>query len=297
MKSINLFWYKLPDGSSNYGDELNYFIVRELSGRQVNHIPYPYKWYKVPLIYLNNKIKKRGYVDFKGMLRSVFARKILFAIGSVLQIYDRNGIIIWGAGIIQNKSRIHKATFKAVRGLETVKRLKELGYDAPSTLGDPALLLPLLVNHAKKKYKVGIAPNFRHYEECVRKLNLPSACILIDLKDGVQSVTDQITSCEYILATSLHGLIVAHAFNIPALWVDLKLENKLAGDDIKFRDYFSSVDIDPYLPVAVDAFNLSYIENLMSQNSNKILIKNDLNQIQRSLLKSFPFTLKKKYQF
>ncbi|EPH13400.1 hypothetical protein HMPREF9713_00729 [Myroides odoratimimus CCUG 12700] len=295
MRSINLYWYKIADGSSNYGDELNYFIVRELSGKKINHIPYPYKWYKVPFVYLNNLLRKKGYASFKGMFNSLFARNVLFAIGSILQIYDRNGITVWGSGIIKKDTKIYKADFKAVRGLETIKRLEELNYKAPNVFGDPALLMPLLIEPIAKKYRVGIVPNYKHNEELFGKLVLPSDCCLIDLRGNIQSVTELITSCDYILSTSLHGLIVAHAYEIPALWVDLNLKTKLAGDDTKFKDYFSSVGIDNYQPISINFFDESYIEELMNNYKLNTLINSNLKEMQRSLLNAFPFELKKKY--
>lgn len=296
MKSVNLFWYKIPDGSSNFGDELNFFLVKELSGKNVKHIPYPYKWYKVILFYLRNLIKKNGYISFKGMINSLFAKQVLFVIGSVLHIYDRNGVIVWGAGIIKENSKVHNADFKAVRGLETVRRLKDLGYNPPKVLGDPALLLPLIIKPIQKKHKIGIVPNYKHFDELNQHLNLPPEFVLIDLKDEVYTVTNEMTSCEYILATSLHGLIVAHAYNIPALWVDLNLKNKLAGDDIKFKDYFSSVNIEPYQPLVIETLDFELIRSLIEDNKDKVKINNNLAIIQKNLLESFPFSLKNKYK-
>lgn len=296
MSCINLYWYKIADGSSNYGDELNFFIVKELSGKKVKHVPYPYKWYKVPFIYVNNLLRKKGYASFNGMLNSLFAKDVLFAIGSILQIYDRKGITVWGSGIIKADTKINKADFKAVRGFETVKRLEELNYQSPNVFGDPALLMPLLINPIEKKYRIGIVPNYKHNNELFGNLILPSDCCLIDLRGDVKSVTELITSCEYIFSTSLHGLIVAHAYKIPALWVDLNLKCKLAGDDTKFKDYFSSVGIDSYQAIPISFFEKTYVEKIMNDYKDYILIKNDLNKIQRNLLDVFPFALKKEFQ-
>src|SRR5690606_11178134 len=210
-----------------------------------------------------NLIRKRGYANLRGMFDSFFARKILFAIGSVLQIYDRSGVIVWGSGIIREDTVVRNADFRAVRGPKTAGKLKGYGYDAPNVFGDPALLLPLMISPASKKWKVGIVPNYKHYEELKEKFEFPEEYRLIDLRDGVETVTNELTSCEFILATSLHGVIVAHAYSIPALWVDFKLENSLAGDDIKFEDYLISVNIKPYSPVEINSLDLEYIKRLM----------------------------------
>ena len=54
-------------------------------------------------------------------------------------------------------------------------------------------------------------------------------------------VAKQITECEYIISSSLHGCITAIAYGIPCAWV--KIKNKLKGDDIKFYDFFESAGI------------------------------------------------------
>lgn len=59
----------------------------------------------------------------------------------------------------------------------------------------------------------------------------------------IEFVVDEIISCEYILSTSLHGVIVAQAYDIPTLWIK---HNDINTDGIKFYDYFDSVGIKPY---------------------------------------------------
>jgi exopolysaccharide biosynthesis predicted pyruvyltransferase EpsI len=62
----------------------------------------------------------------------------------------------------------------------------------------------------------------------------------------IEPVTDLFLQCEKIISTSLHGLIVSHAYRIPAVWV--QFSDKLFGDGIKFQDYFESVKMETYIP-------------------------------------------------
>ncbi|WP_156383835.1 hypothetical protein [Methylobacterium sp. Leaf456] len=58
---------------------------------------------------------------------------------------------------------------------------------------------------------------------------------------------DAVLSCRRILSSSLHGLILAHAYGIPATW--LKISDRPLGDDFKFRDYWASIGRDDVSPV------------------------------------------------
>src|SRR5699024_7687362 len=112
----------------------------------------------------------------------------------------------------------------------------------------------------------------------------------------IEEVVKQICSCEYILSTSLHGLIVAHAYSIPALWLK---KGYIDTDGFKFKDYFSSVDIPLYDGVEYDNRILTdenEIVGLFHNNTEISLIQNSLQEIQQKLLSSFPYPLIKKYQ-
>jgi pyruvyltransferase len=53
-------------------------------------------------------------------------------------------------------------------------------------------------------------------------------------------VIDDIASCDAIASSSLHGVITANAYGIPAAW--LEFSSKIGGDGMKYIDYFQSVD-------------------------------------------------------
>ena len=133
------------------------------------------------------------------------------------------------------------------------------GYDCPEVYGDPALHLPLYYSPPSppptptktKPYKLGILPHYVDYGQVKTRLKTTPGHkkqhlllidvlidVSVDMSKGVQRVIDQIVSCETILSSSLHGIIVAHAYGIPAGWI--RFSSKLSGDGIKFLDYYAS---------------------------------------------------------
>lgn len=299
--TIKLFWYKHNEGFGNFGDELNPYIIGKLSGQKIQFININYfnlrvKSFLKSLTY-SVWTKKMSFVEFTRYLSYYFVRKpkVVVAIGSVLQFVKKARCIIWGSGIISSDTTFSDAEFTAVRGKKTVQRLKELGYNVPEVIGDPALLLPLIYqSSAIKKYKVGIIPHLAHYQSLNHSKS--DDTIVVNLLDPVEKVIEEICSCELTLSTSLHGIIVSHAYNIPSLWVNFKEANAktIGGDDIKFEDYFSSVGIRSYTSINVrqDSLNPAAI---IEEFSDYMLPKLDISILQKNLLKVAPFYVKKEY--
>lgn len=301
---MRLFWWKHKEGNGNFGDELNPYLIEKLSGITPKHI-------EIKHLY-NNPIK-----TLKSITRAVWGAQIsvgeamillkygfmknpqiILGIGSVLHLKRKTGYDVWGSGIISKFTRFEDGNFLAVRGKYTQQKCAELGYNVPEVLGDPALLLPLVFQpNSKKSYKIGIIPHMQHFSE-LSQLNSKDL-LVINLLDDIEKIVDEICSCELTLSTSLHGIIVSHAYEIPSLWVNFK-ENKQAlyGDNIKFKDYFSSVDMAEYdfaLISAHDLNNLSeFVTKINTTYRENLLIEGDvLSIIQQQLLSVAPFPVKK----
>src|SRR5690625_364035 len=296
-RKINLYWYKHKEGHGNFGDELNTYIVEKLTGKKVKYININY--FGLPVVIflktLTYQLLKTGlsFFDYLENLYFYFIRrpKVLVGIGSVLQSVKTNNCIVWGAGIIESSATFGEADFRAVRGKKTQQRLRELGYKVPEAIGDPAILLPLLYQpKVKKKYKMGIIPHFIHFQEM--KTLATDEILVINLLEPIEKVIDQINSCEFTFSSSLHGIIVSHAYGVKSVWITNEL-NKLSGDDIKFADYFSSVNIVPYKPLNMDLISKHFEENLkllqVINESSILPVQSSLNKIQKDLIKSFPF--------
>ncbi|PKP12504.1 MAG: polysaccharide pyruvyl transferase family protein [Bacteroidetes bacterium HGW-Bacteroidetes-3] len=267
--AINLFWFSLnrDDGKENFGDLLSDYIIRKISNKKIIRVIHP------------------------SMRRYKYFLKHYLAVGSILEVANLNSIV-WGSGLIRKNDLIKKAKFLAVRGPITRKRLLELGYKVPELYGDPAILLPQFYsNNPIKKYKIGIIPHYVDYDIIKTSLTSNKHITIIDLlTNNVEKVIEEILECNYVISSSLHGLIVPHAYGIPALWV--KFSDKLGGDNIKFYDYFESVNIiyNNEINLNTKQVELDFLLKLLNDNKEIILpTKKIIRQRKIDLLESNPF--------
>jgi len=205
-----------------------------------------------------------------------------FMIGSILQrCTDKS--IIWGSGLISEEAKCQQApkNILAVRGPLTRKKLIEQGIACPEIFGDPALLLPEIYPSPDKikKYKLGIIPHFNDKNDAWLRLEFlnQSDIKIIDIQNKHPlKVVDEMLSCEYIISSSLHGIIIADAYKIPSVWIEF--EKPFEDGHFKFQDYFYSVGRSVEGPVKINEFNsLNDIINVFEPYTIKIdleLLKN-----------------------
>ncbi len=135
--------------------------------------------------------------------------------------------------------------FLAVRGKLSRKQIMSWGAHVPEVYGDPAILLPLMYNpDIKATHKVGIIPHFVDEPfltgEMINNLVGDRTWKKIDVCQDYQSFVNEVLTCEYIISSSLHGLIIAEAYGIPVQWITIS--DKVIGKGFKFRDYLSATD-------------------------------------------------------
>ncbi len=208
---MRLYWYK----STNFGDKLSPYLVEKITGK---------------------KPQRASFITtFLGLKENYSAIGSLFSfIGSKTTV--------WGTGIIGTKQLIRKPKkILAVRGPLTRQELIKRNIPCPRIYGDPALLLPKYYTpKSNKKYELGIIPHFIDYLIVKYKVK-DNRIKIIDLRKPIETVIEDIHSCKRIISSSLHGLIVAHAYKIPALWAEFS--KMVIGKGFKFRDYLASVKL------------------------------------------------------
>lgn len=260
----------------NWGDDLNYYFIQMITGRPV-------------VMYHNFKLAKW------------FHLKNYLCIGTLLDAvnYSNKQTVVWGAGVSgQDRDFIIPHKMCAVRGYKTIDFLKNRNFPHPIVVGDPALLLPRFYEpkfrgerreekgeKKLRKFKIGIIPHvidLKHpvVDEIQQK---HPEILIIDLAHYKKwtDVIDQICSCNMILSSSLHGLIVSDAYGIPNSWIELS--GKIPAGYFKYQDYGTSVKRELARPLRIEY--LSDIE--LAQKQCQQWTKPEINT--NALLTACPF--------
>lgn len=169
----------------------------------------------------------------------------LAGVGSILDALPSSfDGAIWGSGLIEDKPHpLPLATILSVRGSLTASHL---GTPDSVTLGDPGILVARHVPRGQVGPMLGLVPHKTMQSSWeVRELasRYPSQIRVIDVRQGPTKVAHNIASCSGILTSSLHGLVVADSYSIPAAWFAPTAE--MRGGDFKFRDYETSLGSAP----------------------------------------------------
>ncbi len=223
MKTVRLFWWQPPqypiwhpkkyfnnvrykNVKLNFGDELSEFIVAKV-------------------------------LSTKPIRAKATEQNKLLGIGSVLH-FAQNNDTIWGSGINGKKRELNATgsslNVLSVRGPLTREFLLYKNCIVPEIYGDPALLLseiyPAMNNQHPKKDYIIIPhfseinnPLFKGYEE---HLVLPN--------QTPEKVIEEILQSSLVISSSLHGVIVAESYNIPAILLRVTDNEPL----FKYMDYY-----------------------------------------------------------
>ncbi|MDE3045693.1 MAG: polysaccharide pyruvyl transferase family protein [Verrucomicrobiota bacterium] len=213
----------------------------------------------LPLYYWNESLKQtEPYVNFGDYLslklverivnQPVYAfpknppRKVkkLLAVGSIL-VFAYDNDVIWGSGIngktlTKQHYRFNHLDVRAVRGPLTRQFLMEnFNIPCPEVYGDPALLFPYFFPEFQRKENPSreyiIIPNC--FERSLFPKENPN---VVHPTEPWNEVIEKILDSKFVISSSLHGIIIAEAYGIPArLLRPPNTPNHL----FKYQDYYS----------------------------------------------------------
>jgi hypothetical protein len=258
--------YALPvrywTAKKNFGDLIGPMIVENLSGRLV---------------------KQEKSSDTSPYLLSV---------GSIIQTIDKPGAIIWGSGLLRPleprwRGRLSKNSIRkicAVRGKLTRDQLLEIGLDVPEVFGDPALLLPDFLRFDGSSGKVIVCPHLAH-RQWFADLSDPGLQV-IDVADDPIQVIRSLATARAVISSSLHGLIVAQAFNVPWVWFSIE-DNPLDRSHFKFEDFFSTLEDGPKAGAVLHHDDISAAELIaIASSARRYKLSIDLSLLRDSFPRS-----------
>ncbi len=256
-RGIPLYYWdaRTSEDFKNFGDVLSEKIVERIVGHPV-------------------------ITTFNKSLFSACGKRKLLALGSIIHMAE-NQDVIWCSGINgKHPDQTNRAFYRftdldvrGVRGPLTALFLMEMGINCPEVYGDPALLLPRLFpefkrsEHPSKDYII-----IPHYSDEELFLHDPN---VVSVKEDWEEIIRRILDSQFVISTSLHGIIAAEAFGIPSRYLKVSDKEPL----FKYKDYY----------YGTGRYNFKYATTLEEalQMGGEPLPQCDLDKI----LGAFPFEL------
>lgn len=247
---VNLHWYSCgrKDGLENFGDFLSLPVFHYM-------------------------IQQMGIDEHKRLSRT----KHLYAIGSIL-FWGRQDAVIWGSGLLNYppegtyRSRKFHLDIRAVRGPVTREILMKEGFDCPEIYGDPAIIMPLVYKpKCEKNYEFNIIKHKANFSGGGEN-EISILC------NDYRTIIDQIASSNLIISSSLHGIIIAEAYGVPAVMLH---DSRPDFNLLKYNDYYFSTGRYNY-PIAKS------IEEALEITPAPLP---DLENMRKKLMRAFPADL------
>lgn len=208
-----------------------------------------------------------------------YRKEDYLCIGSIISWMTHSNSIIWGSGVVHEEQQISARPkfVTAVRGPLTREYLIKQGITCPEIYGDPALLFPRFYKpKVKKTYKLGVIPHYRDKKNLnLDRFKCDPDVLIIDVENITpwHRFIDEICSCERIVSSSLHGIIVSDAYMIPNSWCEFE------NGEMKrfaFKDYLLSVNRECISPSMI-INDKTIIDDLISSTFNWHPISIDLD--------------------
>lgn len=259
IKQTPYAYYDNGDYPYNLGDCLAYPIVEFLLDKKKLHIDQP--------------VSKKKHLKTVGS-------------GALASYQDAT---LWGTGVEFDglrgawwekywDAKHRKLDIRAVRGPLSREVFLKLGHQCPEVYGDPGILMPILYtpeNLPTEKKDYGIIPQFTSEPE-IRKY-IPADRIISTNTNDFKAFIDKVCSCSMVYSSSLHGIILAEAYGVPAIFYR-ELHRNI---DFKYRDYYASTG----------RFDVPMAATLVEAMKMTPPPLPDLRQMQQKLMEVFPYDL------
>ena len=222
----------------------------------------------------------------------------LFSLGSIFHTI-KSGDHVWGTGINpywQNKQSTYPSglTIYSVRGPKTEALVRQhMGQQQTIPHGDPGFVVPMLYPELTSRKRRSPQGSHRfcfvpHFHDLHRaQQDLPRKVRFVSAHQSWRPVVKTLArQCDFVAASSLHGIIVADALGIPSMWFQWTdtMTAKSEGH-FKYLDYLASIERTIRIPES----DLSQIVNANAYSPALDIIARQ--SIFNRTLASFPFHL------
>ena len=221
----------------------------------------------------------------KGLSLDSKAKKTchLMAVGSICGAGGMDATV-WGSGIHHRSLQEHILSYKdtrkldvrAVRGPVTERFLNENGISCPEIYGDPAVIMPLIYapKIQKKCYPVSVVLHISQKEnkkpaEEIHQIDIES--------NDYKHFIDELLSSEKVISSSLHGIILAESYGIPAVFLCEGIEDQM----MKYKDWYE----------ATGRAEFRYAKNLEQAMEMDPMPIPELSDLRQKLMAAFPYDL------
>lgn len=250
---------------TNFGDALNRVVIEALFGE-------PPKW-------------------------SSLSKCDLVCIGSVLNSYVSRGsaALVLGSGVRNPKlfdsaegPLIPADKCVSVRGVLSRDALR-LPQDTP--LGEPGLLISRIIAKStpQDEYpRVGLLPHFSEFGDRASRAQMREARLkgyeILYPNASPRELAREISSLDLLVTSSLHGLVFANAYGVPAQLVSFASRN--TENPFKFNDYLSVFDLQAQFRPLGEIMSTPLKVVLRSLEPQNDVIGSRLEDVQNEILKA-----------
>lgn len=212
----NALALKYFNGDVNAGDLASPYMLAAISGRPVRHL------------HMAQDADEIHYMCVGSTIRHADARTI-----------------VWGTGVMnpQYRLRAPPKIVIGVRGPLGSAALAAKGYGEFPAIGDGALSIPRFFSPAvEQKFAAGLIPHYVDLDDPFCDTFRETGGLVISPQQPLEPYLLSLLSCRVIASSSLHGLIFAHAYGLPAIWIEL--DDRVVGGGFKFQDHYAFMGVD-----------------------------------------------------
>ena len=208
----------------------------------------------------------------------------LYAVGSII-FFGYQDATVWGSGLLEQPSFVRRLTrgrllrrldIRCVRGPKTRQVMKKSGFRCPEVYGDPGCLMPLIYQPKVEKSLDYVVIPHMSMEEKLRQ-QIPEENVLSMKTTDYRAVIDKICSAKKVISSSLHGIILAEAYGVPAVFY----QDRPGHLNFKYADWYESTG-------RTEWATATELEQAIGLEGSPLP---DLSGMQQALLDSFPYDL------